>query len=69
MYILAVMSNNLVNQSKKAISTNELRRIGPVLDVVSSGPMDLFFVIRHVTHNNAILNKTGFPEDKLLFLS
>ena len=38
------MSNNLVNQSTKAISTNELRWIGPVLDVVSSGPMDLFFV-------------------------
>ena len=36
------MSNNLVNQSTKAISTNELRWIGPVLDVVSSGPMDLF---------------------------
>ena len=39
------MSNNLVNQSTKAISTNELRRIGPVLAVVSSGLMDLFFVI------------------------
>ena len=37
------MSNNLVNQSTKAISTNELRWIGPVLAVVSSGPMDLFF--------------------------
>ena len=36
------MSNNLVNQSTKAISTNELRWIGPVLAVVSSGPMDLF---------------------------
>ena len=36
------MSNNLVNQSTKAISTNELRYIGPVLAVVSSGPMDLF---------------------------
>ena len=33
------MSNNLVNQSTKAISTNELRWIGPVLAVVSSGPM------------------------------
>ena len=42
MYILTVMSNNLVNQSTKAISTNELRWIGPVLAVVSSGPMDLF---------------------------
>ena len=38
------MSNNLVNQSTKAISTNELRWIGPVLAVVSSGPMDLFFI-------------------------
>ena len=37
------MSNNLVNQSTKAISTDELRWIGPVLAVVSSGPMDLFF--------------------------
>ena len=36
------MSNNLVNQSTKAISTNELRSIGPVLAVVSSGLMDLF---------------------------
>ena len=42
MYILKLMSNNLVNQSTKAISTNELRWIGPVLDVMSSGPMDLF---------------------------
>ena len=41
-YILTVMSNNLVNQSTKAISTNELRWIGPVLAVVTSGPMDLF---------------------------
>ena len=39
------MSNNLVNQSTKAISTNELRQIGPVLAVVSSGPMDLFFKV------------------------
>ena len=39
------MSNNLVNQSTKAISTNELRWIGPVLAVVSSGPMDLFFFL------------------------
>ena len=44
MYILILMSNNLVNQSTKAISTNELRWIGPVLAVVSSGPMDLFFI-------------------------
>ena len=36
------MSNNLVNQSTKAISTNELRSIGPVLAVMSSGLMDLF---------------------------
>ena len=39
------MSNNLVNQSTKAISTNELRWIGPVWAVVSSGPMDLFFYL------------------------
>ena len=44
MYILILMSNNLVNQSTKAISTNELRWIGPVLAVVSSGPMDLFLL-------------------------
>ena len=40
------MSNNLVNQSTKAISTNELRWIGPVLAVVSSGPMDLFLKVK-----------------------
>ena len=45
MYILILMSNNLVNQSTKAISTNELRWIGPVLAVVSSGPMDLFLLL------------------------
>ena len=44
MYILILMSNNLVNQSTKAISTNELRWIGPVLAVMSSGPMDLFLI-------------------------
>ena len=36
------MSNNLVNQSTKTISSNELRWIGPVLAVMSSSPMDLF---------------------------
>ena len=45
MYILILMSNNLVNQSTKAISTNELRWIGPVLAVMSSGPMDLFLIM------------------------
>ena len=45
MYILILMSNNLVNQSTKAISTNELRWIEPVLAVVSSGPMDLFLLL------------------------
>ena len=39
------MSNNLVNHSTKAISMNELRWIGPVLAVVSSGPMDLFYTV------------------------
>ena len=43
------MSNNLVNQSTKAISTNELRLIGPVLAVMSSGPMDLFFYLTNST--------------------
>ena len=46
------MSNNLVNQSTKAISTNELRWIGPVLAVVSSGPMDLFFIA--IVENGAL---------------
>ena len=45
MYILTVMSNNLVNQSTKAISTNELRWIGPVLAVVNSDLMDLFLLM------------------------
>ena len=44
------MSNNLVNQSTKAISTNELRSIGPVLAVVSSGLMDLF-----LSHNRMLV--------------
>ena len=58
MYILTLMSNNLVNQSTKAISTNELRWIGPVLDVVSSGPMDLFFTTRYNITLNPASKKT-----------
>ena len=42
MHILTVMSNNLVNQSTKAISTNELRWIGPgfgCCELRSNGPI------------------------------
>ena len=53
------MSNNLVNQSTKAISTNELRWIGPVLAVVSSGPMDLFL---HHVMLFALCEVTGMVE-------
>ena len=60
------MSNNLVNQSTKAISTNELRWIGPVLAVVSSGPMDLFFFLLH--HISFSLNYIVFQIHSFSFL-
>ena len=58
-FMYSCMSNNLVNQSTKAISTNELRRTGPVLAVMSSGPMDLFLVCK--MDMPVLTTSNGFP--------
>ena len=61
------MSNNLVNQSTKAISTNELRWIGPVLAVMSSGPMDLFLCLAREFRVNHHLSckREDFSESRI----